>query len=75
MVIHPHHFFRSGAFNRRQSGSALSKQTFPPIFQSIFVRKSNDNLLIFKYIPSVFGVTHNIACTETQYFIQNYGAN
>jgi hypothetical protein len=68
MASYPH-FFPSivlsqyGGFNRRPPRSAQLALKIRATFQAIFVRKSNDNLLIFKYIPSVSGVTQNIACT------------
>jgi hypothetical protein len=68
-VSYPH-FFPSidrsqyGGFNRRPPRSAQLEFKIRRTFQAIFVRKSNDILLIFKYIPMVFGVIQNIACAE-----------
>jgi len=70
MVSYPH-FFPSivlsqyGGFNRRPPRSAQLTLKIRGAFQAIFVRKSNDILLILKYIPTVFGVIQNIACAES----------
>jgi hypothetical protein len=62
-------------FNRQRAGSAPDEPAFRSNFQSIFVRKSNDNLLIFKYIPAVSDVIRNIACTMLSISSKTVGQN
>jgi hypothetical protein len=61
-VLSSLHFFTLQSFNTRLTCSAHRKPKIRAVFQAIFERKSNDNVLILKYIPADLRFTRNTAC-------------